>query len=57
MFSEAAHVENDQQFMIDGKYVFNLSKLDEVHLTAQYNVKQLMLRNTSKIVVTNTFTM
>jgi len=51
-----AHFEADMYFMQDGKYNFDASKLGNAHMWCRTSVEKEMVKGTSVIAVSNTFT-
>jgi predicted kinase len=50
------HIEADMYFMIDGKYMFDATKIKDAHSWCSTSVFGLMSNDKTKIVVSNTFT-
>ncbi len=48
--------EADMYFMVDGEYKFDLNKIKEAHRWCKEQCESFMVREKSKVIVSNTFT-
>jgi hypothetical protein len=53
---DGIQIENDQQFTINGEYVYSAAKLDAAHHATLLETRNLMSEGAPCVVVSNTFT-